>query len=307
MYPGWHPQRDPSGCYFGHDHGSDPSYFSAADEYQPAFGYVNAVVGMSEPPAGFKVFRVVEADGQQWLWTVHMGTSGYGRVCQSFHSIELAIADRNGSLLAEIRWIADFGKSETNDNRGSFQPATCPNQASDASARGSVGVRQLSVNQVGPYAQQYEPWKPDLRNTVFGFPATTNTSLGGGHIQFNNKSSMTTCDDVECNSMSLTNHRGGGAYSVIQSTNFAIRPTRSGHFTTDMLGQSVGGFVPQYLAPGWTSAALTHSCSSSPCNWFPGVDPNVVEYRSRSNDQLVKDGKGGMEAYNIDDMLRPPN
>jgi hypothetical protein len=298
MYHGWHPQRDPSGCYFHHDHGSDPTYFSAASKYQPAFGYVNALAGMAEPHTGFKVFRIVEADGQEWLWTVHMGTSGHGRVCQRFHSTELAIADSDGSLLAVLRWVGDFGKSRNNTTNTSFHPDACPTQGADASADGSIGVRLLSVNSVGPYSQQYEPWKVDTHQTMFGFNSD-------GHIQFNNRSSMTTCADQECNSLLPTDHRGGGAYSVIQSTRFSLNPTVSGHFTTDMLARNVGGVLPQYIAG--PSAALTHSCTSEPCNWFCGIDPNVGEYRSRSNDQTVKDGKGGMEAYNIDGQLSPPN
>lgn len=291
-YPTWHPQRDPSGCYFRHDHGSDPRPFPGA--YMPAFGYVNAVAGHPEPHNGFKVFRIREGDGQEWLWTVHMGTWGHNRVCEPMHSMELVIADSDGTLLAHLRFIADFGKSEANQTGGggSFQPSACPTQAQDAANRGSVGVRQLSVNQVGENSQQYEPWKPDLRNLGLGFPPP---GVDSGHIQFNNKTSVTTCADIECNSVILSNHRGMGALTVIQSTRFSVVPPRTGNFTVNGL--------PQYLQG--KTVNLTHTCSPSPCNWFSGVDPNLALFTSMPNTGGT--GKGDMATYNIDGQLAPPN
>src|SRR6478736_2448808 len=58
QYPTWHPPIDPEfGCLFGHEHGADPRTANA-DATLPAFGYAAALMGMSEPHEGFKVFVI---------------------------------------------------------------------------------------------------------------------------------------------------------------------------------------------------------------------------------------------------------
>jgi hypothetical protein len=292
LYPTWHPQRDSSGCYFGHDHGSDPSRF--VGDYRPAFGYVNAIAGHAEPHNGFKLFLLDDGAGHQWLWTVHMGTSGQNRVCQRFHSVELAIA-RSGELLAEIRFIADFGRSEHHDYPfRALTPDQCPTQHADALNDGSNGLRQFSVNAIGPDSRQYEPWTLDYRRTVFGFSNAT--------IAFINLSSMTTCADLDCSSMLASNHRGGGAFSVVSVGALRLSSTR-GHFTTDVHGRTLGGPVPQFIA----GTVTMQTPPNENTNYWPGTDPNVVDYRLRSNDPAVPDGKGDMGAYSIDGQLRLGN
>ena len=306
MYPGWHPQRDPSGCYFGHEHGSNPNLWAAADEYLPSFGFVNHHIGHAENHEGFKVFRIRENDGQEWLWTVHIGTSGQGRACNFMHSVELGLADSDGTLLAEVRLLADFGFSEASVNQTgtAYTPDNCPNQKADAQARDSSGVRQISNHSFG---QQYEPWRPDLdgdEQTILGFPLSILPANGGGHIAFNNKTSVTTCADINCNTVLLTGNAAMGAYTVIQSTNMFIQPTQTGHFTSGMEG-GPGTALPQYIAPGWSRADLTKVCDTPPCNWFLGTDPNVGLFSSKNNGP--DSDKGIHTHYNIDGMLRVGN
>lgn len=51
VYPTWHPTEDPSGCYFGHEHGDDPRDAGPVyDTYGwPTFGYTSEVMAVSLP------------------------------------------------------------------------------------------------------------------------------------------------------------------------------------------------------------------------------------------------------------------
>jgi hypothetical protein len=116
-YPTWHPAVDPSsGCFFGHEHGADPAT-SRANSAPPAFGYVGAQIGDSEPHEGFKVFitntgditeeRTVPADQRV---VFHMGTGGVKRYSARFHSIMYDYVARDGTgREAHIQGMADTG------------------------------------------------------------------------------------------------------------------------------------------------------------------------------------------------------
>jgi hypothetical protein len=118
-YPSWHPAVDPSsGCFLGHEHGADPAS-SRANAAPPAFGYVGALIGDSEPHEGFKVFitnagdvtegRNVNAD-QRIVF--HMGTGGVKRYSTRFHSIVADYVARDGSgREAHIQGMADTSDS----------------------------------------------------------------------------------------------------------------------------------------------------------------------------------------------------
>lgn len=299
VYAAWHPQRDPSGCYFGHDHGSDPSRFAAAAAYAPTFGYVGLLGGSAEPHAGFKNFLIDDGSGHHWLWTAHIGTSGQARVCTRFHSVDLAIAEvASGELLARVHFMGDFGRSESNDTLAALTPANCPTQFQDAKNDGSTGSRQFSINKVGSSSSQYEPWRLDFHQTVFGFDP-------GHAIAFNTNSSMTTCADGSCTEMLATNHRAAGAFRIVQVGSFSLTaPAAAGAFTCDVLGRTRTGPVQNYIKPG---VVIAMQPGRTGYNYWPGVDPNIVDYRQRANDPNVKDGKGDMGAYNIDGQLRTPN
>lgn len=125
MYPTWHPPVDPQyGCFFGHEHGDDPRT-STANSSLPAFGYAAAVMGMTEPHSGYKVFRLnvgehdgVESDvhGDQAVSTVafrsvfHTGTSGPGRASQQFHSMQADFVGPAGEF--HVYGMADTGRTE---------------------------------------------------------------------------------------------------------------------------------------------------------------------------------------------------
>lgn len=105
----WHPQRDPSGCTFAHEHGDDPRT-SNADNSLPAFGYIGSLVGRVEAHEGFKVYvanrgdvndenRTAQTDSRV---VVHMttgrplpGMTG-GRFTMPFHSLEYDMVAPDG-------------------------------------------------------------------------------------------------------------------------------------------------------------------------------------------------------------------
>lgn len=140
LYPTWHPPVDPvSGCLFGHEHGDNPST-SNANSTPPAFSFVAASMGMTEPHEGFKVFvlnagdvsddgRVLEAD---YRIVFHMGTSGVRRYVEEFHSVQYDYVARDGTgREAHIQGMADTGDTSTDgsacDLRGhkSFSTVGC--------------------------------------------------------------------------------------------------------------------------------------------------------------------------------------
>jgi hypothetical protein len=289
IYAAWHPQRDPSGCYFGHDHGSDPSLFAAADQYQPTFGYVNAVAGVSEPHVGFKNF-LLETNGHHWLFAVHLGSAGQARVCTRFHSIDLAIARiSDGQLLARLSWRGDFGAALSNiDATSRLTPDACPTQAQDAQADGSTGRRLLSVND--PDDTQYEPWVIDTARLILG--------ISGDNLEWNTLSALTTCDGLACNTLSPTSHPGKGSFRMMDwDQNLSVVERTGGDFTTDPLGRT-SGTVRQFVAFGCNVVA---GANGDPDHaWV--TDPVSMLYRvSAGNSPTDHD------ATNLDRMIRAPN
>lgn len=123
-YPTWHPPVDSvSGCYFGHEHGDDPSS-SLANSDPPAFGYVGQLGGMMEPHTGFKVFVIpagvstdvgpTRADSRI---VFHHGTAGVGRYITQFHSLEYDYIARDGT--GREFHIAGMADSQPNSQVGS--------------------------------------------------------------------------------------------------------------------------------------------------------------------------------------------
>lgn len=94
-YPTWHPAVDVStGCFFGHEHGADPST-SAANSSPVAFGYVADVAGKVEPHEGYKVSVVhYLTPGDQgpspadYRIVHHTGTGRTGRYLAQFHTMD---------------------------------------------------------------------------------------------------------------------------------------------------------------------------------------------------------------------------
>jgi hypothetical protein len=125
-YRTWHPQVDPSGCVFGHEHGDDPDRISNDEiRSQPVlFGYVGRRMqmpgmesGHEEPHEGFKVFVANPGDrndegrvNRVYSRSVfHMGTGGPKRFSQQFHSADIRLIHPEFGLKAFTRLMMDTG------------------------------------------------------------------------------------------------------------------------------------------------------------------------------------------------------
>lgn len=119
VYRTWHPQTDPSGCVFAHEHGADPKT-SSIYAGPVAFGYAAAVHGMDEPHAGFKCFvqnkGVRNDEGGIALhdayYCFHMGTGGVGRFTERFHSLDFYMQSATGTSM-HLHGLADTGEVGT--------------------------------------------------------------------------------------------------------------------------------------------------------------------------------------------------
>lgn len=121
-YRTWHPQTDPTGCIYAHEHGDDPGLMSGSPQadrirtLRPVrFGYIGRRMvsdaepnGHEEPHEGFKVFVIKRGDcneegrcSRQWQRSVfHMGTGGPKRFTTSHHSGE--------QIWLHEQWINDL-------------------------------------------------------------------------------------------------------------------------------------------------------------------------------------------------------
>jgi hypothetical protein len=115
-YPTWHPQVDPTyRCYFDHEHGDDPRT-SLANSSMPAFGFIGAAIGKTEPHEGFKVYVVNRGDKNDEGRTAqvssrivfHMGTGGPKRFDTEFHSLQYDMVAPDGHFV-HVAGMADTG------------------------------------------------------------------------------------------------------------------------------------------------------------------------------------------------------
>ncbi|GGO14025.1 cellulose-binding domain-containing protein [Micromonospora parathelypteridis] len=151
VYPTWHPNRDPSGCNFGHDHGDDPR---PSDLYStagwPAFGYTSEVMLDSMPEhshrhedhVGHKVLtvnnvNVIQGDnGTSFfppqgttiatcdvLLKFHQGTHSPDAFTNNVHELlfNQRCSQTNGQVVeARYNAMIPLGRA------GGFSPSECP-------------------------------------------------------------------------------------------------------------------------------------------------------------------------------------
>lgn len=105
-YPAFHPSQDPSGCFFGHEHGDDPTTSDIPEAHNELFGeQVEAAIvagerppGTVEPHNGHKVHvgnNIVQPIGGltcDIVMNVHQGTAGAGRLTTATHSMRQYLA-----------------------------------------------------------------------------------------------------------------------------------------------------------------------------------------------------------------------
>jgi hypothetical protein len=115
----WHPQRDPSGCVYAHEHGDNPARMTNAEiSAEPvAFGLIGYVHGHEEPHEGFKVFVALPGDTNDEFRRnrvfsrsiFHMGTGGPARFSTRFHSADIRLVHPEFGLKAFTKLMMDTG------------------------------------------------------------------------------------------------------------------------------------------------------------------------------------------------------
>jgi hypothetical protein len=127
-YRTWHPQVDPTGCIYAHEHGDNPALIKNAEiaSVPVKFGYIGRrhpmpgePDGHDEPHEGFKVFIANPGDvsDEQRVNRVfsrsvfHMGTGGPKRFTMQHHSAEIRVIHPEFGLKAFTQLMMDTGGS----------------------------------------------------------------------------------------------------------------------------------------------------------------------------------------------------
>jgi hypothetical protein len=130
LFRTWHPQVDPSGCTYAHEHGFNPATMRDAEiAAEPvAFGVVGEAHksaaepnGHEEPHEGFKVFiaNIGDVNDENRVNRVysrsvfHMGTGGPRRYDQQFHSAMIRLKHPEFGLKAFTQLMMDTGGTAT--------------------------------------------------------------------------------------------------------------------------------------------------------------------------------------------------
>jgi hypothetical protein len=248
-YATWHPQIDPVyWCYFGHEHGSNPNQFVPG--YKPLFAYASNVAEEDEPHPGFKSYAFEDGQGHRWLITHHFGTGSLARACVRFHATNVAVASSSGEILADVHFMADFGKSVVNTTGQALTPPGCRDQASQAG--GSNGERQLPAASAG--AVGYEPWRLDAAATVLGLM---------GALTFNTTDPVVICNNTACDQAVPTGSSGTRRFFTYTRDFGFSAPAHAGTFYTDVYGRTLmsagqAGAVRQYVRPGFSVRVPYH-------------------------------------------------
>ncbi|MGD9903183.1 MAG: hypothetical protein AB7U83_06910 [Vicinamibacterales bacterium] len=125
-YRTWHPQVDPTGCVYAHEHGDDPAMMTDRDiaAAPVRFGYIgrrhpmeDEPAGHEEPHEGFKVFIALpgERNDEGRINRVfsrsvfHMGTGGPRRFTTRHHSAEIRLIHPEFGLKAFTQLMMDTG------------------------------------------------------------------------------------------------------------------------------------------------------------------------------------------------------
>jgi hypothetical protein len=251
-WPTWHHQIEPVyWCYHRHEHGSNPAAFHASQK--PVYGYTTAQHGyahdLQEAHPGFKTYVVDDDNGNRWMITQHFGTTGLARACQRHHTVDIAVRRRSdGQLLADLHFMADYGKSLVNNTDQPLRPAACPDQAN---VTGS-GTRKLPTQESGYVG--YEPWRFDQRGNVLGLT---------GSFTVNTPDTVAYCNTVRCDRAIQTGN-SGSEHFLTPNDGFSLTdPKHAGDgtfYTNDtgsrLLSAGAAGALRQYVRPGMPRLSL---------------------------------------------------
>lgn len=161
-YATWHAPSDPHhGCWFGHEHGDDPTGSPALNGRTVLFGYAAAQARVVEPHAGFKVFRYDEVshpnapnhDGASVVMTLHQGTSGAARFTAVHHDVSVHYLNPTDGREVHVAMMAPFGTLMVACGANDPSPALRLQQWN------APGMRQVSADKCfNPPNIPYEDW-----------------------------------------------------------------------------------------------------------------------------------------------------
>ena len=197
-YHTWHPAIDPVyWCYFGHEHGSDPSVIPGSPMI--AYEYVASNVPQNEPNMGFKEFIFKDMTGNYWVrFIIHAGTASDRRVCAQFHTLYVSVYDSAGNEKFGVGFKADYGAAFSTSDGGDkvLTPSDC-GYSMPALANQVDSLQKRRIN-VGSGSNNYETW--DSREE-------TPQVLNLGMIQFDHgfdiRNPMSHCNGITCNSVTV--------------------------------------------------------------------------------------------------------
>ena len=130
-YRTWHPQVDPTGCVYGHEHGDNPARMTDGQilALPIRFGYISRrhpilplePNGHDEPHSGYKVFVAIPGDvndegrrNRVYSRSVfHFGTGGPARFSMQHHSADIAVRHPEFGLYAHTQLMMDTGGAAT--------------------------------------------------------------------------------------------------------------------------------------------------------------------------------------------------
>lgn len=193
LYRTWHPAIDPVyWCHFGHEHGSDPALVG----YTPYFGYTaDKNNNQDERHEGFKGFAFRNGD-TDWYFNAHFTSGLASRVCAQTHTVVVA-ALRDGEMLAELSFKADFGEAKINQPTGQgdslITNRNCPQAPIEA--EGSPARKLLRiVGQDNIKDAGYEQWR-FAGHPFLGLDFEPGL---GSNVFFDTRNPVTGCDGLRC-------------------------------------------------------------------------------------------------------------
>ena len=261
-YATWHPQIDPTyWCYFGHEHGSDPSGMGG---YMPYFDYVAYHNNrQDERHEGFKGF-VVQDGSLTWYLNIHATVSMIMRTCIPLHTVVVAATNASGELVAEIAFKGDFGETVANTgDRALLKSTACDQEAllaQDTKAEKRVRV----LNDPNYEDKGYEQWRM-IGSDFLGL------EFNSGNITMDIRNPMTGCNGLRCSTGLLTNPKNDGeiknhgerrtinfhngvklTYNLTHDLNDGVA---DGFFYTNSYGNALAqegeeGSIRQFIQPG---------------------------------------------------------
>lgn len=294
-YATWHPQIDPVyWCYFGHEHGTNPDNFVKG--YKVAYNYTATKQGHMHPGeghVGFKTLVFDDAAGHTWLVTMHFGTGALSRVCNRFHSTDIAVRNTNSSeILADIHIMGDFGQAVEHNTSTLIQPPACPDQGVGVGTRGDgLGQRQIPVHTDG--VDGYEPWVVGAKGNILGFKP-------GWHI--NTHDAQVICDTVTCANPYKTAGEGSRRFLADASLLGIVAGTNTGTFYTNAMGTALAtaddeNALKQYVKPGTNIMYPSNGTKCVP----------IVGWGRKEICLPTTEANARMRAYERENSLQVPN